>query len=141
VSFALAVKTCFKKYFDFSGRASRPEYWWFFLGCILALAVSLLVAAELAAALGTEEAESGIAFALLPLAILLGLLLPQLAVTVRRLHDTGRSGAWYFISFIPFVGAVILLILLAQEGGEQNQYGPPRGIGSSSDRAQRSPAT
>ena len=141
MSFALAVKTCFKKYFDFSGRASRPEYWWFFLGCILALAASLLVAVELAAALGTKEAESGIAFALLPLAVILGLLLPQLAVTVRRLHDTGKSGAWYFISFIPFVGTVILLILLAQEGGEQNKYGPPQGIGSSSDGAQRSPAT
>ena len=139
MSFALAVRTCFKKYFDFSGRASRPEYWWFLLGFILALAASLFVAAELAAALGTQEAESGIAFALLPLAVLLGLLLPQLAVTVRRLHDTGRSGAWYFISFLPLVGAVILLILLAQEGGrELNRYGPPQG--SSSDGAQRLPA-
>jgi len=141
LSFALAVKTCFKKYFDFSGRASRPEYWWFFLGFILALAASLLVAAELVATLATQEAMSGIAFAVLPLAVLLGLLLPQLAVMVRRLHDTGKSGAWYFISFIPLVGAVILLILLAQQGGRgPNRYGPSQRTGSSSDGAQGLPA-
>jgi uncharacterized membrane protein YhaH (DUF805 family) len=79
--FTEAVKTCFQKYAVFSGRARPSEYWWwvlfnFFLVVVLALVVS-----------GTEtgaEALSGLAW--------LALLLPSLAVTVRRLHDTGRSG-------------------------------------------------
>ncbi len=82
-----SIRTCFQKYFDFSGRASRPEFWWFFLCAFLAQAI-----------LG----------ALLPGVAFLVLLSPFLAVSARRLHDTGRS-AWWLLSYLAAgIGAMVL---------------------------------
>ena len=107
MSFTDAVATCFRKYAEFDGRAGRPEYWWFqFFNLLL----SLLVLAQPA----------------LALLALLATLLPGLAVLVRRLHDTGHSGAFFFIALIPLVGSIILLVTLLSSGDPgQNQYGPP----------------
>ena len=84
-----AMKDYFKKYVRFSGRASRSQHWWVCLG--LALAVVMLLCGLL---------------------LLFGLatIVPSIAITVRRLHDTDRSGWWYFISCVPFVGGIILLV-------------------------------
>ncbi|GAA2648647.1 MULTISPECIES: DUF805 domain-containing protein [Streptomyces] len=101
-----------KKYADFSGRARRQEYWMFFLFQIAAL----IIVAILDAVLGT----SPWLYALYAL----GTLLPNLAVTVRRLHDTGKSGWWIFINFVPLVGFIWLIVLLATAGQQQpNEYG------------------
>jgi uncharacterized membrane protein YhaH (DUF805 family) len=117
VTFWDAIKTCFTKYVDFKGRASRPEYWWFFLS----FAVLYFAAAIIG---GTNESGFGPLSAL----VLLAYILPLLAAAVRRLHDTGRSGWWYFISLIPLVGSIILLVFLASAGQPGvNQYGPPPG--------------
>lgn len=96
MNFEEAVKTCLTKYVDFSGRASRPEYWWFFLFLVL---VSLVLSYF-------SEILSGV--------FSLAMLLPSLAAGVRRLHDTERSGWWLLIVLVPFVGWIIAIILLAQ---------------------------
>ena len=101
-----------KKYATFSGRARRKEYWMFVL--FNAIAYILLMVIDLA------TIGSGV----LPLVYELAVLIPSLAVGVRRLHDTDRSGWWLLIALIPLVGAIILLVFLASDGKpEANQYG------------------
>ena len=114
-----------RKYAEFSGRARRKEYWMFFLfnfliGCGLAI---------LELTLGLAGGLYG------PLTLLysLAVLVPGLAVTVRRLHDTGRSGWWLLIGFVPLLGAIVLLVFMLTDGQPgPNQYGPnPKGaVGS-----------
>jgi uncharacterized membrane protein YhaH (DUF805 family) len=117
MGFGDAVKTCFTKYADFKGRASRPEYWWFFLSYVIVYVVTLLLA----------SASRGL-YALVWIAAL-AYFLPLLAAAVRRLHDTGRSGWWYLIVLVPIIGWIILLVLLAGEGQPTpNEYGPPPGF-------------
>lgn len=102
-----------KKYADFSGRARRQEYWMFTLFQVAVV----IVLAIIDFALETYPLLVGI--------YVLGTLLPNLAVTVRRLHDLGKSGWWYFIAFVPFVGGIWLLVLTATEGQPNpNEYGP-----------------
>jgi len=108
-----------KKYAQFSGRSRRNEYWMFTLFNLLIYV--LLYGAAIALM------ESGIGKALLAICAIYGLaiLIPSLAVGVRRLHDTGRSGWWLLICFVPIVGGLILLVffVLDSEPGT-NQYGP-----------------
>ncbi|HEY1210160.1 MAG TPA: DUF805 domain-containing protein [Terracidiphilus sp.] len=108
-----------KKYAQFSGRSRRNEYWMFTLFNLLIYV--LLYGAAIALM------ESGIGKALLGICAIYGLaiLIPSLAVGVRRLHDTGRSGWWLLICFVPIVGGLILLVffVLDSEPGT-NQYGP-----------------
>lgn len=116
MSFGDAVKTCFTKYVDFKGRASRPEYWWFFLSYVVVYVLAGIIGAAVKSA-----------FLIIILAALV-YILPLLSAAVRRLHDTGRSGWWYFISFVPLVGFIILIVFLATEGNPgPNQYGAPPG--------------
>lgn len=117
-SFGQAIQRFFKKYATFTGRASLSEFWWWQLAnVIVGTVLYILVVAGLAG--GTYDPTTGIA-TIGPLAIvgyvLLGLwglavLVPNLAITWRRLHDTNRSGAFFFLVFIPFVGGIILLVL------------------------------
>lgn len=112
MNFADAVRSVLSQYVGFSGRARRSEYWWF----ALFTAMVAIVAAVLDVALHTPAAV---------LVLDLALLLPSLAVTVRRLHDTGRSGWWILIEFIPIVGAIVLLVFCCQDSHlGQNKYGP-----------------
>lgn len=90
-----AVKACFAKYADFNGRATRTEYWWFFLAVLLGSAVALMVSYRLY-----------LLFSLVTL-------LPMIAVGSRRLHDTNRSGWWQLLALIPF-GVIPVVIFLAQ---------------------------
>ncbi|MER7461493.1 DUF805 domain-containing protein [Streptomyces sp. NPDC097981] len=102
-----------KKYTVFSGRARRQEYWMFFL---FNLAATIIVAV-VDSALGT--------YPLLYAIYALGVLLPGIAVGVRRLHDTGKSGWWMFIALVPLIGGIWLIVLMATEGQPQpNEYGP-----------------
>jgi phosphonate transport system substrate-binding protein len=96
-----------KKYTDFSGRASRKEYWLFFLwNMVIAVALALLIG------------EAYLVYSLLTL-------LPSLAVWVRRLHDTNRNGWWILIGFVPLVGNVVMLVFLCSKGTDgTNDYGP-----------------
>lgn len=114
VSFAKAIKLGFIKIVDFSGRASRSEYWFFQLFNFL-VSFSLTILAT----------TGGEAFVMLQFACSLGMILPNLSLTWRRLHDTGRSGAYFFISFIPIVGFIILLVAVCNASEPwENDYGP-----------------
>ena|SRR5215212_3848117 len=124
MSFQDAVRTCLQqKYVDFSGRARRSEYWFFALFNVI---VSV-VAGIIDGILGTRTAggSTGLVGAIAGLA----LLLPNLGVGVRRLHDTGRSGWWLLIGLVPLVGWIVLIVFFVQDSQPDNQYGPnPKGL-------------
>ena len=113
--FLIAVK----KYATFSGRAQRAEYWYFALFYILIfIGLSMI---DLITGSFSAKAGMGLLGGLLTLA----LLIPSIAVGVRRLHDTGRSGWWLLIALIPLVGAIVLLVFTVQDSeAGANSYGP-----------------
>ncbi|MDO9361202.1 MAG: DUF805 domain-containing protein [Polaromonas sp.] len=97
MNFGQAISTCFSKYATFSGRASRPEFWWFFLFQVLiSIAASMF-----------GDLVSGL--------VSLVLLLPALAVGARRLHDIGKSGWWQLI-MLTVIGFLLLIYWWAQPG-------------------------
>ncbi len=103
-----------KNYAGFSGRARRTEYWMFALFHLIAVIVLTV--------LDRLIFQDGPGF--LALAYVLLTVIPALAVTVRRLHDTGRSGWWYLISLVPLVGGIVLLVFTVSEGNTgPNAYG------------------
>ena len=104
MNFIDAIKTCFAKYADFNGCASRPEFWWWVLFTFVA-----------ATALRTVSYNLSALFSL-------ATLLPGIAVTARRLHDTDRSGWLQLLWLIPVIGWIVLIIWCA-EAGKPNRYG------------------
>lgn len=108
-----------KKYAVFSGRAGRSEYWFFALFNFLIVAVLAIGGAIINGA--NAEGPGRYPFALYWLAVLL----PSLGVSVRRMHDIGRSGWWLLIGFIPFIGGIILIVWACQDSQPgTNAYGP-----------------
>lgn len=122
MNFTTAVKTCFRKYVDWNGRALRSEYWYFYLFVILGVIVTSIL-----------DAATGL-FVFTGL-FYLAILLPMLFVTVRRLHDVGRSGWWMLISLIPLAGLVLLYWMIIEGDKGDNAYGPHPlgGVGDVSD--------
>ena len=107
----------FKKYAVFSGRSRRKEYWYFVLFNII---VSIVLAG-IDALLGTFTSYIGLLSGIYGLAVLI----PTLALTVRRLHDIDRSGWWILIGLVPLIGAIVLLVFALMEGTPgNNRYGP-----------------
>jgi uncharacterized membrane protein YhaH (DUF805 family) len=104
MTFVESVRTCFTKYAEFSGCAKRSEFWWWVLFYIIASAVLGMI----------SQVVSGI-FAL-------ATLVPYIAVTARRLHDTDRSGWLQLLALIPIIGWIILIIWCAQEGKQPNRF-------------------
>lgn len=103
-----------KNYTNFEGRANRAEFWWFVLAHLI---VSVVLYA-----LGQASSMLGVFYAIYSLAVLL----PSIAVAMRRLHDTNKSGWLLLLVFVPIVGAIILIVFYATQGDEQaNNYGPP----------------
>ncbi len=127
MGFTEAIRTCFRKYATFSGRAPRAEYWWFQLFLIL-LAVGFFLLSMLLAQFGNNEGGATLIdrIAIIVVVIVaLGIILPSIAVTVRRLHDWDKSGWLYFISFIPYIGGLILLaMMLPKSTPGENRFGP-----------------
>ncbi|WP_420145351.1 DUF805 domain-containing protein [Sphingobium sp.] len=113
-----------KRYADFSGRSRRKEYWMFALGYILvALAVGI-VGGLLGAISGGGSGGSSVLFVLLGL-LVLGLLIPSIAVQVRRFHDQDKSGWFVLINFVPYVGGLIVLVFMCLDGTRgPNRFGP-----------------
>ena len=108
-----------KKYAEFNGRSRRKEYWMFVLFNI----IFAFIAVALDYAFGTTYGDFGygIVYTLYALAVLI----PGLAVTVRRLHDVGKSGWMILVGFIPIVGAIWLIILTVTDSQPgENEYGP-----------------
>lgn len=128
MSFADAVRSGFNNYANFSGRALRSEYWWW----VVFVWIAGLVANIIDRALGWrvyETTVNGLQQGSGPVAAIVGLalLIPGLAVLVRRLHDTDHSGWWFWLVLIPIIGWIVLIFFLASAGTPgPNKYGPPR---------------
>jgi len=111
MGFGQAISSGFSNYVNFSGRACRSEYWFW----VLFVLIADVVAIAIDAAIGMQIVGS-----LFGLAVLL----PGLAVTVRRLHDLDRTGWWIFLGLIPLVGAIILIIWFCSKGTDGlNRFG------------------
>ncbi|MXY98580.1 MAG: DUF805 domain-containing protein [Gemmatimonadetes bacterium] len=110
-----------KKYAVFEGRARRKEYWMFFLFSVVIVTI-LTVIDEF---MGLKFELGGEDLGFLSTLYYLGIAIPYLAVIVRRLHDTDRSGWWILISLIPLIGGIILLVFTIIEGTKgDNRFGP-----------------
>ena len=104
MTFGESISTCFRKYVAFGGRATRSEYWWFVLFTFLVSLVASFVSQALSSLFS------------------LAVLLPSIAVGVRRLHDTDRSGWFLLLWLIPVIGWIILIVFAVQEGKEPNRF-------------------
>jgi uncharacterized membrane protein YhaH (DUF805 family) len=110
MSFGEAVSDGFSKYATFSGRSSRSAYWWWILFYVLVF----IAASILDGAINTPA---------ISILVWLGFFLPNLAVLVRRLHDTDHSGWWVLIGLIPLIGAIVLIVFACLDSGPPNKYG------------------
>lgn len=105
-----------KKYAVFTGRARRKEYWFFFL-------ISVIISIILSVIDGSFGSNGGMG--VLSTLYSLAVLIPGIAVSVRRLHDINRSGWWLLIALVPILGAIVLLVFMVQDSTPgENQFGP-----------------
>lgn len=112
-SFGDAVVRFFKKYARFQGYASRSEYWWAVLAVNLVALVFMIPSIILdiqAETTGSSPSLISGLLSLLMLAFYVAIIVPMLSLTWRRLHDAGYSGLFFFLSFVPFIGGIILLV-------------------------------
>ena len=109
MNFTESIKTCYKKFFDFSGRASKSEFWWFQLYAIIIYALMFVFQGDLS-----------ILFSIITIANAI----PNYAASVRRLHDTDKSGWMVLISVIPLIGLYIIVLLIADGTKGKNRFGP-----------------
>ncbi|MDA8277599.1 MAG: DUF805 domain-containing protein [Actinomycetota bacterium] len=109
-----ALTLAFKNFTNFRGRASRGEYWWFIVATtVVSIFLSMLT-------------RISSFYALFDSLFLLAVFIPGLSLAVRRLHDTGKSGLWMLVTFVPIVGTILLLIFMVQRGNPMaNLYGTP----------------
>ena len=119
-----AVKTCVcDKYLDFSTRATRKEFWYFifavYLFTLAFYTITFIVDTLFGGSFQLFRLTVGIA-----VVISLLLMVPTWAVGVRRLHDTGHSGWWMFLYFLPYIGFIALLIMFCKKSDDDNKYGP-----------------
>lgn len=110
MTFGEAISDGFSKYATFSGRSSRSAYWWWILFYVL-----VIIGASILDAAANTVVLAGLVW--------LAFFLPNLAVLVRRLHDTDRSGWWVLIGLIPFIGAIVLIVFACTDSGPPNKYG------------------
>ena len=115
LSFNEAVGTCFRKYFDFTGRARGSEYWYFFLFCTVIFIVATILDINL---FGIPMEDYGPVY----LISFFGLLIPSISAATRRLHDTGKSGWWQLLYF-TIIGSFWVLYWLIKKGDtDKNSY-------------------
>jgi uncharacterized membrane protein YhaH (DUF805 family) len=116
MTFIESIQTCYKKSFDFKGTASRSEYWWFALYSLILYAGIVLPSAFINTTFGS----------LIFFVYVLFYIYTQIAATAagaRRLHDTGKSGWWQLLLFVPLIGALILIVQLSKPSEfAQNKY-------------------
>jgi uncharacterized membrane protein YhaH (DUF805 family) len=104
MTFIESIETCFKKYAEFNGRATRSEFWWWVLFAVL-ITTAAQVLGEIPGTI-----------------VSLAILLPYIAVTARRLHDIGKSGWWQLVGIIPLIGWLIVIYWCAQNSNSDSTY-------------------
>ena len=109
MNFIESLQICYKKFFDFSGRASKSEYWWFQLYNTILYILTFVFQNDLA-----------LLFSILGIANLI----PVFAAGVRRVHDSNKSGWWILISFVPIIGLYIIVLLITDGSKGKNRFGP-----------------
>ena len=111
MTFTESISTCFKKYFVIQGRASKSEFWWFQLLWSASFFIMFIF-----------EGSEPVAYFFYGIIVII--FIPLFTVGVRRLHDTGKSGFYYFWSLVPFIGSLIVLAFMLGDGTKgRNQYG------------------
>jgi len=110
---------CYRKYATFTGRARRAEYWWYTLFNVIVYAVLITIGL-----LFTGSDGNSSVLGVLVGIYLLAVLLPTLAVTTRRLHDSGKSGWWQLLGILPLGGFVVFIMTLLSGDSGPNEYGP-----------------
>lgn len=121
MTFKQSINTCFREYAVFSGRASRSEYWYWVLFTFL---VSSVI--ELFGIIFTAGSSPAVWVSVLSGIFALGVLVPGLAVAVRRMHDIGKGGGWIFITLVPLIGWIWFIVLCCQESQPgENRFGEP----------------
>lgn len=120
----------YQRYFDFSGRSQRMEYWMFtlFFTILMILCVAVMLAGVPWDQTNNPDAKPGmmmwVGITLLAI-VALGSFIPSIAVCVRRFHDQDKSGWFYLLSFIPYIGGIVVIVFMCIEGTRgPNQYGP-----------------
>lgn len=101
----------FKKYADFSGRATRTQYWMFILIYMIIYTVLSVI----------DAALQSMVLALIYAVVML---VPSISIAARRLHDTSRTGWWQLIGLIPLIGLIVMIVFLVQDSHDANAYGP-----------------
>jgi uncharacterized membrane protein YhaH (DUF805 family) len=125
MTFPEAVRKCVRHPLD-AGRAPRSEYWWFQLFLILAWAVVTVVVGVMGAAGSGPGTRAALGLSVL--VPWLFLIICAFSVTIRRLHDTGRTGLWIFIGLVPILGTIVMLVFMVMDGEPgPNRWGPPPG--------------
>jgi uncharacterized membrane protein YhaH (DUF805 family) len=110
-----AVRSVLSQYAGFTGRARRSEYWFWYLATFIAYVIAAIL-------------DSILGINLFVIIVALAVIVPTIAVGVRRLHDTDKSGWFILIGLIPIIGTIILIVFFVQDSGPDNQYGPnPKG--------------
>jgi uncharacterized membrane protein YhaH (DUF805 family) len=121
MSFSQAVSSVLlNQYATFSGRARRSEFWWWYLF----VTIVYTVAAIIDSAAGLTYSDLTVGGGWIATIAWIVFFIPNLAVSVRRLHDTSRSGWWILIGLVPFVGWLVLLYFFVLDSANDNQYGP-----------------
>lgn len=115
-----SVSLFFKNYANFKGRSTRSEYWWLMLAASIFSGVMGALYGVMTAAVGIANMKWAV---ILLSVIVFGLIVPSLSLSVRRMHDIGKSGKWILISAVPVVGIFIFLYLTIKESDGQNEYG------------------
>jgi uncharacterized membrane protein YhaH (DUF805 family) len=141
VSFIGAVGSAYRHYFKFSGRASLSEYWWFALfviGLPFVMILTLMLIGPTVYRVGStyytspDQGAGGAVSAVVVLAcfaLIIASIIPHFSLASRRLHDTGRTGWWQLVVLVPWLGGLVLLVLLALKGTPgPNKYGPRPGF-------------
>ncbi len=118
MDFQTSIRTCLNKYAVFSGRASRSEFWFFVLFCILGGIIAAIIDTMILGYPFEEEGPINLIFSV-------ALIIPSISVTARRLHDINRSGWWQLLWF-TIIGGILLIIWHVTKGeNKKNRFGPP----------------
>ena len=122
VAIFILLKYAFDKYSDFKGRAGRTEYWLFVL-----VNVAISIVYQILVSVSGDSATARLVISAIFGLFYLAILVPGLAISVRRMHDIGKGGEWIFINFIPVIGAIWFLVLCIKEGEPAaNRFGEPQ---------------